>query len=125
MWLRRSRAGKVRSRLPVCRWIDAGFCASAHTQDVRSSTDLTAPKFDFRSSPRATFQPEESNFAPDGGEGWIFYASVCGNTGSDDEPGQNRKSSMRAHVFRCSPNNGHCQDTSVCPLRADFVAEVR
>src|SRR5258708_5905196 len=23
MWLRRSRAGKVRSRLPVCRWIDA------------------------------------------------------------------------------------------------------
>jgi hypothetical protein len=32
--------------------------------------------------------------------------------------GQNRKSSMRANVFRCSPNNGHCQDTSVCPLRA-------
>src|SRR5260370_42606796 len=26
--------------------------------------------------------------------------------------GQNRKSSMRANVFRCSPNNGHCQDTS-------------
>src|SRR6478752_4637746 len=38
MWLRRSRAGKVRSRLPVCRWIDAGFCASAHTQDVRSGS---------------------------------------------------------------------------------------
>jgi len=40
MWLRRSRAGKVRSRLPVCRWIDAGFCASAHTQDVRSGSWL-------------------------------------------------------------------------------------
>ncbi len=32
--------------------------------------------------------------------------------------GQNRKSSMRANVFRCSPNNGHCQDTSACPFRA-------
>ena len=38
--------------------------------------------------------------------------------------GQNRKSSMRANVFRCSPNNGHRQDTSVCPFRADFVAEI-
>jgi hypothetical protein len=28
------------------------------------------------------------------------------------ELGQNRKSSLRANVFRCSPNNGHCQDTS-------------
>src|SRR5260370_36809212 len=32
--------------------------------------------------------------------------------------GQNRKSSMRAHVFRCSPNSGHRQDTSACPFRA-------
>jgi len=32
--------------------------------------------------------------------------------------GQNRKSSMRANVFRCSPNNGHRQDTSACPFRA-------
>src|SRR6266403_4509269 len=32
--------------------------------------------------------------------------------------GQNRKSSMRAHVFRCSPNNGHRQDPSACPFRA-------
>ena len=32
--------------------------------------------------------------------------------------GQNRKNSMRANVFRCSPNNGHRQDTSACPLRA-------
>ena len=32
--------------------------------------------------------------------------------------GQNRKSSMRAYVFRCSPNNGHRQDTSACPFRA-------
>src|SRR6476660_5541948 len=31
------------------------------------------------------------------------------------ELGQNRKSSMRANVFRCSPNNGHRQDTSACP----------
>jgi len=33
---------------------------------------------------------------------------------------QNRKSSMRAHVFRCSPNNGHRQDTSACPFRCHF-----
>ena len=32
--------------------------------------------------------------------------------------GQNRKSSMRAYVVRCSPNNGHRQDTSACPFRA-------
>src|SRR6267154_2231336 len=32
--------------------------------------------------------------------------------------GQNRKNSMRAYVFRCSPNNGHRQDTSACPFRA-------
>src|SRR5260370_42315847 len=38
MWSRRSRAGKVRSRLPVCRWTDAGFFASAHTQDVSSGS---------------------------------------------------------------------------------------
>src|SRR5260370_36174303 len=35
------------------------------------------------------------------------------------ELGQNRKSSMRAYVFRCSPNNGHRQDTSACPFRAN------
>ena len=29
-----------------------------------------------------------------------------------------RLSSMRAYVFRCSPNNGHRQDTSPCPFRA-------
>ena len=34
--------------------------------------------------------------------------------------GQNRKSSMRANVFRCSPNNGHCQYTSACPFRAQY-----
>src|SRR5260370_14201775 len=32
--------------------------------------------------------------------------------------GQNRKSSMRAYVFRCSPNNGHRQDTLAGPFRA-------
>ena len=32
--------------------------------------------------------------------------------------GQNRKSSIRANVFRCSPNNGHRHDTSACPFRA-------
>jgi hypothetical protein len=31
---------------------------------------------------------------------------------------------MRANVFRCSPNNGHRQDTSACPFRADIVAKV-
>src|SRR5260370_37347579 len=33
--------------------------------------------------------------------------------------GQNRKSSMRANVFCCSSNNGHRQDTSACPFRAN------
>src|SRR5258707_15231520 len=32
--------------------------------------------------------------------------------------GQNRKTSMRANVFRCSPNNGHRQGTWACPFRA-------
>jgi hypothetical protein len=32
--------------------------------------------------------------------------------------GQNRKSSTRAYVFRCSSNRGHCQDTSACPFGA-------
>jgi hypothetical protein len=27
---------------------------------------------------------------------------------------------MRADVFRCSPNNGHRQDTSVSPFRANI-----
>src|SRR6266478_2189491 len=26
---------------------------------------------------------------------------------------------MRAYDFRCSPNNGHRQDTSACPFRAN------
>src|SRR5215475_13304732 len=45
MWSRKSRAGKVRSRLPVCRWTDAGFCAPAYTQDVRfgSLADMPCP----------------------------------------------------------------------------------
>jgi hypothetical protein len=33
--------------------------------------------------------------------------------------GQNRKSSMRANVFRCLPNNGHRQDISAYPFRAN------
>src|SRR5260370_17367388 len=63
MWSRRSRAGKVRSRLPVCRWIDAGFCASAHTEDVSvgSKADLTAQKSDFRFTPESRLK---SNIAP-------------------------------------------------------------
>ena len=32
--------------------------------------------------------------------------------------GQTRKYSTRANDFRCSPNNGHRQDTSACPFRA-------
>ena len=34
------------------------------------------------------------------------------------EPGQNRKSSMRAYVFRCSSNNGHHKDRAPCPKGA-------
>jgi len=41
-------------------------------------------------------------------------------SGSMSQMGQNRKSSMRAYDFRCSPNNGHRQDTSACPFRASF-----
>jgi hypothetical protein len=35
--------------------------------------------------------------------------------------GQNRKSSMRAYVFRCAPNNGHRQDTSACVRTIIYV----
>ncbi len=37
--------------------------------------------------------------------------------------GQKRKYSPRVDVFRCSPNNGHRQDTSACPFRANFGSE--
>src|SRR5258706_15722388 len=36
------------------------------------------------------------------------------------ELGQNRKRPMRAYVFRFAPNNGHRQDTSACPFRANI-----
>src|SRR5258705_8210169 len=32
------------------------------------------------------------------------------------ETGQNRKSSMRAYVFRFPPESGHCAMQSVCPF---------
>jgi hypothetical protein len=32
--------------------------------------------------------------------------------------GQTRKYSLGVDVFRCSPNNGHRQDTSACPVGA-------
>src|SRR5260221_13167414 len=38
--------------------------------------------------------------------------------------GQNRKSSMRAHVFRFAPKSGHCATDSTCPFRADTVEKV-
>ena len=34
------------------------------------------------------------------------------------------KAHMRANVFRCSPNNGHCATQSACPFGADTVAKV-
>jgi hypothetical protein len=40
------------------------------------------------------------------------------------ELGQNRKSSMRAHVFRFAPESGHRAMQSACPFGADFVAEI-
>src|SRR5204863_10077481 len=46
-------------------------------------------------------------------------------SGSMSQMGQNRKSSMRANVFRCSPNNGHRQGTSACPFRAKTGSEAR
>jgi hypothetical protein len=49
---------------------------------------------------------------------WIVAAFAVRSLMS--QLGQNRKSSLRAIVFRCSPNNGHCQDTSVCPFRGQF-----
>src|SRR5258705_14022014 len=44
--------------------------------------------------------------------GWIFYATVCGNTGSDDEPGQKRSS---------RPWN----ETSALPPKADSTRTSR
>src|SRR5258708_32994929 len=37
---------------------------------------------------------------------------------SMSESGQNRKSSMRAHVFRFAPKSGHCATESACPFGA-------
>jgi hypothetical protein len=36
------------------------------------------------------------------------------------ETSQNRKSSMRAYVFRFAPENGHCVTRSICPFRASM-----
>src|SRR6478752_1800192 len=33
--------------------------------------------------------------------------------------GRNRKSSMRAHVFRFAPKSGHCATESACPFRSN------
>jgi hypothetical protein len=38
--------------------------------------------------------------------------------------GQNRKSSMRANVFRFTPESRHAPTAAVCPFRADIVAKV-
>jgi hypothetical protein len=38
--------------------------------------------------------------------------------------GPNRKSSLRADVFRFAPESRHDATRSVCPFRADFVAEI-
>jgi hypothetical protein len=38
--------------------------------------------------------------------------------------GQKAKCSLRADVFRCSPNNGHRSIGSACPFGADIVAKV-
>ena len=40
-------------------------------------------------------------------------------TGPMSQLGQKRKSSIRAHVFRCSPNNGHRSTRSACPFHAN------
>src|SRR5258708_38768593 len=38
--------------------------------------------------------------------------------GPMSETGPNRKSSMRANVFRFAPESGHCATESACPFRA-------
>src|SRR5258707_388830 len=37
---------------------------------------------------------------------------------------QNRKTSMRANVFRFAPKSGHCAIESACPFRANSGSEV-
>jgi hypothetical protein len=39
-------------------------------------------------------------------------------------PGQNRKSSRRAYVFRLTSESGHCATESACPFRARFGTQV-
>src|SRR6478736_2375391 len=55
------------------------------------------------------------------GEIECSYNRIVGRCPADTNVrvgGQNRKSSMRANVVRCSPNNGHRQDTAACLKRA-------
>ena len=42
-----------------------------------------------------------------------------------DSIGQNRKSSMRAHVFRFAPESGHCATEPACPFRANRATFAR
>src|SRR6476660_6504759 len=51
MWLRRSRAGKVRSRLPAFRWIDGASAGSARSRNLgplRLDGRTTDPRPDLR-----------------------------------------------------------------------------
>jgi hypothetical protein len=43
---------------------------------------------------------------------------LYGNSRGMSVLGQNRKSSMRAHVFRFALKSGHCATESACPFRA-------
>ena len=53
-----------------------------------------------------------------GGFRAFFIADVHG-PGLTSEMGQNRKSSMRANVFRFAPESGHRAMQSACPFRAN------
>src|SRR5882724_3861654 len=49
-----------------------------------------------------------------------IFLLVLGSRTFSHSLGQNRKSSMRAHVFRFAPDSGHCAVQSACPFRAMY-----
>ena len=54
------------------------------------------------------------------GRQWLCdcEAKSVTHLGAMSASGQNRKSSMRAHVFCFAPESGHCGTESACPFRA-------
>jgi len=107
-----ARLGRVRSGLPVCRWIDAGFCASAHTQDVRVGSDYghrgwlrdvcSSPEADIRRTGRVSNTEVALSSIISSQRASIFLRWSFGQPGSPHPSSYRERSSARRYGPRKS-----------------------